>query len=389
MKPGSPGFFIPKAQKLKQLEVAIIGGGLAGLTAAIHLAQKGQKITLFEKEAFPRHKVCGEYLSREVLPYFEQLKILIDQLQPKEINRLHFTTAAGRSLEVELPQGGLGISRFALDDLLYRQALKYGVEVKQEKVNSVEFAEDSFEVTSSEGAYAADVVFGAFGKRSNLDRNLEREFFRKSAPWMAAKWHFSAESFPEDLVALHNFPGGYCGLSKTETGAVNVCYLATYESFKEHKDPEVFREKVLQKNPFLKGFFETAQPLFEQPLAIAQISFSKKEAVHEHMLMLGDAAGLIHPLCGNGMAMAIHSGKMASEALLKNLPQHKKIDRQKMEQEYAQKWQQEFHSRLTAGKWLQKLLLNDSLAEISQAVVAKMPFLLPKIIKTTHGNPIV
>ena len=369
--------------------MAIIGGGLAGLTAAIHLAQKGQKITLFEKEAFPHHKVCGEYLSREVLPYFDHLQIPIDKLKPKQISKLHFSTRKGQSLKVELPQGGIGISRYALDDLLYREALRHGVEVKQEKVNSVMFSETAFEITTSEEEYVAEIAFAAYGKRANLDRSMERNFFQKPAPWMAAKWHFSMETFPDDLVALHNFPGGYCGLSRTETGAVNFCYLATYESFKKYKDPELFKEKVLRKNPFLDSFLLEAKPLFEQPLAIAQVSFSKKDAVHQHMLMLGDAAGLIHPLCGNGMAMAIHSGKIAAEVLLQQLEKPQKMVRLELEKEYSVKWEQEFHTRLKAGKWLQKVLLNESLAEISQAVVARMPFLLPKIIKSTHGSPFV
>lgn len=374
---------------MKQLEVVIIGGGLAGLTAAIHLAQKGQKISLFEKEAFPHHKVCGEYLSREVLPYFQELKIPIEEIEPKEISRLQFSTQSGNSLEMELPQGGFGISRYALDNLLYQQAVKNSVEVKQEKVNEVTFSENAFKIITSEGEYEADVVLGAFGKRSHLDRSLERDFFQKPAPWMAAKWHFSAEDFPDDLVALHNFSGGYCGLSKTESGAVNLCYLASYESFKPHKDPEVFQEKVLRKNPFLDSFLKDAKPLFGNPLAIAQVSFSKKDAVHDHIIMLGDAAGLIHPLCGNGMAMAIHSGKIASEVLLNQLKKPEEFSRKQLEKEYQKEWQQQFTGRLTAGKWLQKLLLNQSLAEISQAIVAKMPFLMPKIIRTTHGNPIV
>ncbi|MGB7842910.1 MAG: FAD-dependent oxidoreductase, partial [Salinimicrobium sp.] len=175
----------------------------------------------------------------------------------------------------------------------------------------------------------------------------------------------------------------------TEMGAVNLCYLATYESFKNFKDPQLFQEKVLQKNPFLKDFLREATPLFEAPLAIAQISFSKKDVVHEHMLMLGDAAGLIHPLCGNGMAMAIHSGKIASQTLMKHLENPEKFSRKKLEQEYTENWQREFRGRLTAGKYLQKVLLNDNLAEMSQAFVAKFPFLLPMIIKTTHGRPII
>lgn len=371
---------------MKDFEVIIVGGGLAGLTAAIHLAQKGLKIGLFEKVAFPHHKVCGEYLSQEVLPYFEQLQIPLDGLKPKMISRLQYSSLQGKHLEVVLPLGGIGVSRFALDNLLFEKALEAGVEVLQEKVTDIGFSQNKFWVESSEENYSADHVFGAYGKRSVLDKNLDREFFKKPAPWMAVKSHYRIESFPDDLVALHNFKGGYCGLSKTENEEINFCYLATYESFKQHKDPEKFNQKVLRKNPFLNDFLSRATPVFEQPLTIAQISFSRKKAVDNHVLMLGDAAGLIHPLCGNGMAMAIHSAKIASEVLLK----HREIDsdRARMEAEYQKLWEQQFSSRLRTGKWLQKILLKDSLAEFSQSVISRMPFLLPKIIKQTHGRPI-
>lgn len=373
---------------MKTETVVIIGGGLAGLTAAIHLSKKGVPVKLFEKEEFPHHKVCGEYVSREILPYFEQLDLKLSSLKPAEISRLLYSTASGNPVEVPLPLGGLGLSRYAFDDYLYKMALKNGVEVLQETITSVDFLEDVHELKTSEGKqYRAKIVLGAFGKRSLLDKNLNRPFFRKKTSWLAVKAHYKAEDFPDDLVALHNFEGGYCGLSQTETGVVNVCYLATYDKFKEHKDPAVFNENVLRKNPFLNDFFAAAKPVFDNPLTIAQISFSRKETVKNHVLMLGDAAGLLHPLCGNGMAMAIHSAKIASETVFKYLAEPS-IDRDKMEQEYIEKWNSNFKSRIRAGKILQKILLNQNIAEVSQSMVSKMPFLLPQIIKRTHGNPI-
>lgn len=362
----------------------IIGGGLAGLTAAIHLAKNDLFVTLFEKETYPHHKVCGEYLSREVLPYMQSLEIPVLEHGPKMISKLLFSTHKGKSLENSLDLGGLGISRYTLDAILYRKAKELGVVFKHEKVHSISYEDDLHEIITSEGTYKPRYVLGAYGKRAVLDN--ERDFFRKSSPWMAVKSHYHHKSFPEDLVALHSFKGGYCGLSKTENESVNVCYLATYKSFKQHKDPEVFKESVLRKNPFLDRFFSKAENLFEKPLTIAQVSFSQKSLVEDHVLMLGDAAGLIHPLCGNGMAMAIHSAKLASESLLKHL--QLKTERKDLEREYETAWKTQFRRRMIVGKWLQKILLNESYTSISQSIITKMPFLLPAIIKRTHGNTI-
>ena len=361
-----------------------MGGGLAGLTAGIHLARHGITVGILEKKTFPHHKVCGEYLSKEVLPYLKQLGVNLNELQPKQIKKLKYSTSSGKSLQADLPLGGLGISRFALDNYLYENALAEGVEVIQEKAKKIFFSDGVFEVETSSEKYTSDYVLGAFGKRSLMDKSLQRDFFYESAPWVAVKTHYKA-GFPDDLVALHNFQGGYCGLSKTENEEVNLCYLATYKSFKEHKDPEEFKEKVLRKNPFLDDFLSKSSEVFDHPLTIAQISFIRKEPVEEHVLMIGDTAGLIHPLCGNGMAMAIHSAKIAAEVLLNQLSQ--KTSRTSMEKEYKYLWNKAFRKRLNTGKWLQKVLLQDSLAEFSQGLISRAPFLLPQIIKRTHGSP--
>jgi flavin-dependent dehydrogenase len=201
------------------------------------------------------------------------------------------------------------------------------------------------------------------------------------------KAHYSG-NFPNDLVGLHNFKGGYCGVSKVESNKINICYLADYDTFKQHKNIEEFQSKVVCKNPHLKAIFENSTILFEKPITISQISFEKKEAVENHILMIGDTAGLIHPLCGNGMAMAIHSAKIVSELIIEYLD-NKISSRKELEAKYTREWNTNFKSRLATGRFLSKILRMENLAAFLMQLLAIFPFLLPKIIKKTHGKPII
>ncbi|MCG9972348.1 NAD(P)/FAD-dependent oxidoreductase [Christiangramia crocea] len=373
---------------MKNTHVIIIGGGLAGLTAAIHLSHKNIEVILIEKEGYPHHKVCGEYLSKEVIPYLNMLGLDLNALNPAEINRLEYSSPAGRTTHCDLELGGLGISRYALDNYFFRQSISPRSKIIHDLVTEIRFENNEFLVKLSGGKeLRSDFVLGAYGKRSNLDKKLNRKFFDRLSGWLAVKAHYKKDSFPEDLVSLHNFNGGYCGLSKTENGSVNACYLATYKSFKPYRNTEEYKEQVLMKNPLLRDFFLNSEILFEKELSIAQVSFDKKDLLEDHILMLGDAAGLIHPLCGNGMAMAIHSAKLASENIIQ-FYENRNLSRYNVETNYQNNWNREFKSRIKAGRLLQKILLNKPLSEITQGIVMNFPAVMPHIIRKTHGKPI-
>ena len=369
-------------------EVLILGGGLAGLTSAIHLSKLGLRVTVIEKNCYPKHKVCGEYISNEVLPYFEWLGIDIAKLNPTSITKLQFSTQNEITINTDLPLGGFGISRYALDFHLYNIALSNGCTFIQETVENVIFDKDAFTVTTSIGTLLkSKIVLGAFGKRSVIDVKLNRNFIQKKSPWLAVKAHYYGD-FSNDLVGLHNFKGGYCGVSKVENNMINICYITNYETYKLYKNNEEFQEKVLSENPHLKLLFEKATLIFEKPLTIGQISFDKKEAVENHILMIGDTAGLIHPLCGNGMAMAVHSAKIASELVI-NYYDCKSTSRASLEKEYSKKWKFHFQKRLKVGRFIANLLQQPRIASILMLILVQFPFLLAIIIKKTHGKPIL
>ncbi|PZX92722.1 FAD-dependent oxidoreductase [Flavobacterium aquariorum] len=367
--------------------VTIVGGGLAGLTAAIHLSKIGLQVIVIEKNEYPKHKVCGEYISNEVLPYLNWLSLNISELNPTHISKLDFSTPNGKLINCDLPLGGFGVSRFTLDAFLCKKAIENGCEIVQDNVDDIVYENDVFTVSTLKNrVISCEIVIGAFGKRSNIDQKLKRGFIQEKSHWLAVKAHYSGE-FLNDLVGLHNFEGGYCGVSKVENNVINICYLASYESFKKYKSIEEFQSQIVSKNPHLKQILDTSKMLFETPLTISQVSFDKKASVENHILMIGDTAGLIHPLCGNGMAMAIHSAKIASE-LIGDFYTGKIKSREELEKKYIAEWNANFKKRLRIGRVLAFILQKRKVSAFFMKIMIEFPSLMPFIIKQTHGKTI-
>jgi flavin-dependent dehydrogenase len=366
-------------------DVIIVGGGLAGLSSAIHLSKHNLSVLIIEKNSFPKHKVCGEYVSNEVLPYLEFLDLDVFKLGAKKIDKFQLSTTKNKLISTTLPLGGFGISRFCLDEALAKKAIENKVKILQDSVEDIQFINDEFSVeTKDKKVFKARIVIGAYGKRSNLDVKLNRQFIKNKSPYLAIKTHVKG-NFPDDLVALHNFEGGYCGVSKVENGDINLCYITNFKTFKTYKDIDEFQEKVLFKNEYLKTIFSTTTPVFDQPLTISQISFDHKKPVENHIIMCGDTAALIHPLCGNGMSMAIRSAQTASILIIKffnaEIP-----NREALEKEYLREWNKAFKSRLKTGHIVAKAFNQPKLSEVLMQVLKWAPGILPHIIKRTHGK---
>jgi len=250
-----------------------VGGGLAGLVSALHLAQKEIKVLLIEKNEYPKHKVCGEYISNEVLPYLISIGFDPFKFGAKNITDFTLSTPGSRSISTKLPLGGFSISRYCIDWELSKKAIEKGAKIHQATVKDIKFQEGQFSVsTNRQEVFTAELVIGSFGKRSNLDVKMNRAFMKKKAPFLGVKAHYKG-NFPEEAVGLHNFPGGYCGISKVENDHINICYLADFESFKKYKNILSFQKYVVSKNKFLKKAFEEYEMVFDTPLTISQISF--------------------------------------------------------------------------------------------------------------------
>ncbi len=358
---------------------------MAGLVGSIALARQGFSVKLLEQKEYPYHKVCGEYVSNEVRPYLERLDAFPAALGPKKIRHFELSSPSGKKAGCAMKMGGFGISRYAFDAFLAQRAREEGVELcTKSKATDISFRDNAHCVVTQEGdIYVAKVVLGAYGKRSKLNYTLNRASAKRRSAYIGVKHHFEAADFPEDLVALHNFKGGYCGLSKVESGHVNLCFLTTNEVFKQYSSIEEVEMRLLGQNPHLAAFFSNAKQVFA-PLVISQVNFGMHERVAQHVLMCGDAAGLIHPLCGNGMAMAIHSAKIAVACITLFL--EGKIPRDQMEQMYRAKWQSAFAKRLRFGHLAQWLLERNTFLAPAVGLGRAFPLALRQAVTHAHGT---
>jgi flavin-dependent dehydrogenase len=139
------------------------------------------------------------------------------------------------------------------------------------------------------------------------------------------------------------------------------------------------------KNPFLKKIFSNSEFLYQFPLTISRISFNKKSQVENHVLMIGDSAGLITPLCGNGMSMALHGSKLAFEEIHQFL--QSKTSRFELETQYSQQWEKYFGNRLQTGRIMQQFFGNETLSNLLISSVKPFPKLITYLIRQTHGQP--
>ncbi|MFC5625470.1 NAD(P)/FAD-dependent oxidoreductase [Algoriphagus winogradskyi] len=362
----------------------VIGGGLAGLTSSYLLAKAGHDVLLVEKKQYPFHRVCGEYLSNEVRDFLERESLLPEQREFPTITSFLFSDTAGKSVTTALDLGGFGVSRYVLDDYIYHKVLEKGGAVQTgAQVDTVVFdkSENLFRIGLADGTQlTAFNVIGAFGKRSKLDKTLKRAFIEKRSPYIGVKYHIKTD-FDRSTVALYNFKGGYCGLNTIEDGKVNLCYLGDRGQLREYGSIEAMEREVLWKNPALKPFFTDSDFLFDKPEVINEINFERKEPVDNHVLMAGDSAGLITPLCGNGMAMAIHAGKLAADAILKGK------SRQEIEAQYEHSWRSLFERRLWLGRKVQRLFGSNQASVLTRMLIKHVPFISDQIIKNTHGKP--
>lgn len=369
-------------------DCAIIGGGIAGLSLSILLAKAGKKVILFEQRKFPFHKVSGGYFSNEGIPFLASLGINLKDRNLPAIERMIMSSPNGQSIDVKLDVGGVGISRCEIDNELYQIAQKAGVEIRIEaRVKEVEFSNEQFEVALEDETIYARTAAGAFGRSSNMDVSLGRNYkARNEKQLFVAVEHHIKIPFDHNFVEIHAFPGGYCGISAFGDGMVNLSYTTKAATIKAFNGIQGLEQAVLSTNKHLKRYFKEGTFLFPKPQTISHVYFEIKQAVNNHMLMIGDAAGNIAPISGNGMSIATHSAKLAGEAILEYL--NGQLSLIQIEEKYRKEYQQHFAKRIKVSRQLTHLLINPKLTNAAFPFFKLFPFLVDYVSKQIHGGTI-
>lgn len=367
----------------ERCDAAVMGGGPAGSALAALLAASGRRTVLLERDRFPRRKVCGEFLSTEAQGLLRKIGCLdaVRNLAPASIRRGRFYSASGR--EARFPLGGeaWGLSRWALDAALFKHARDRGVHAF-EGANVVGVSGGRLDVELS--------ASGEPSRRVSLEAPLVVDARgRQAAPagtgplFIGYKRRYLPETGREDLlegaVEIHLFPGGYCGLNSVEGGAVNVCLLArdAWLSALPSTHWEAVADALKAASPSLRRRLDALRP--DGPAsAVARVRLASPE--RPAALTIGDAAGMIAPLCGDGQAMALESALMLARLVDgRPLPA--------LERAWADAWTRRFSPRLRTGRALQSLLLRPWAAEVAVGLVNLWPPAAGLLVRATRSAP--
>jgi menaquinone-9 beta-reductase len=343
---------------MEHVDVAIIGAGPAGSTLAALLAKRGVRVALFDRDVFPRDKLCGEFLSYDALPVLSPLGVLdaIDAAGAPHIERCR-VIGSKRTYEFALPHPARGVSRMFFDDLLLRTAASNGAQ-----------RFDGQTVTSLEEVRATAIV-GAWGRWGRFDQQLRRAFVRdRSHRNFGFKRHYIAASPGHDSIDLYSFSRGYLGVNAVEGGITNICGLVHASRLTGHKGRwDSFIETIRAEERQLEALYATHEPAQDGYLSSEPVIFRARSAVEGGVFMIGDASGVIDPLTGNGMAMAIQSALLAAPMLLRLV--ETPAQRTEIEDEYRSAHHAFFAPRIAWSRVVAKLLSRPRLLDAALATV--------------------
>jgi len=377
-----------------EFDVVIAGGGPAGSIAGTYLARKGFSVCIIEKKEFSREVLCGEFLSREVLDILTDLGLREDflLLDPHPISSFRFCPDHPRTFAAPLPFTGYGLKRGAFDLLLLQAAQHAGaVTLQPAAVEKIVRKGKGFELNVTDGTGPRTIncehVIAAYGKHNILDKTIRKVSPVQTSSLNGIKFHVPNHLFadhPGSEIRIFTADALYCGVNVVNEGTTTVCFL-------EKRSPGDLRPRerlagLIKTNRHFRSMVhpDFADAIESFPIyGTGNIYFGKKSLSEDGILMIGDAAQVIAPLAGDGIGMAMQSGKLAAESIEEG--RHKNYRSDEIQHRYIHRWHSAFRRRLWTAGMVQRIFLTNVGRAISPAVLSVYPGLLPSIINHTRG----
>lgn len=375
---------------LSTYDAVIVGAGPAGSAMAVALATYGWHVLLVERDEFPRHKVCGEFISPEAQSVLRNLGLHqeIAALHPVTLHTTKIVSRFAQTLQRPLPGEAWGLSRFRFDAALAAAAAARGVEVCTGTTATRCELDDGtvrLYLRDRQKSYLvkARTAIMAYGRSALPGLAAGQKGDASQRQYVGAKCHYEGVRTSGE-VELYFFPGGYAGINPIEGGRANLCVLATYEAFARAGRTIVgILAAAMDGNSALAQKMAGATALVEAECAVAAVDTQRNAQAWGKMAQIGDSAVMLPPLCGDGMAMALRSAQLC--ATFADAYLHGTISLLMWQKLYEEAWQQEFGHRLWLGRKLQTLLQLPLVAEGMLMTGALVPALADYFIRSTRG----
>jgi flavin-dependent dehydrogenase len=336
-------------------------------------------------------RFCGEFLSPDGVGSLEMLGALDRVLEtgPSVISSWRVRSRSGE-IAGGLPGPALGVRRRRLDPALRAHAACMGAEVREGvRAIAVEAASSGVRVRTAskvgrtvvEAEVRAAHVIAATGGAARVG-GLEQPARRGG--WIGMKAHFRA-SAPADAVELYPIGGGYVGVAPVGDGEVSVCCLARLEAFRGcgARCPEDFLDRGARRNPAFRDVWRGLSTASGRWLTVAGMSYGGGAPRSEHVVHCGDAAARVAPFLGEGMAMALESGRLAARAVGDALAERTPGGAAAL---YAREWKRRFRRRFRLGRALQPLLLDGRGADLAVRVLRRIPAAADAVVAATRAG---